>query len=137
MSKESPTSRSKKHLSAEGWHVATVEQRIPHTFITRDAFGWADLLAVHPTGGIALVQVTSGPNLAARIAKARTVAGPLTAWLLAGGKLIAHGWRKVGPRGEPKRWEVRQVSLTLKDLAENPGLDPQKDHKNQGSEGGF
>lgn len=119
----SPTARSRKHLSAEGWHVATVEQTIPHVFIKRDAFGWADLLCVHPTKGIALVQVTTGDHLANRIAKARTVAGPLVAWLIAGGKLVAHGWRQLGPKGSRKRWEVREVELGLKDLEEpvSPG----------------
>jgi hypothetical protein len=118
---KSTMSRSREFLEADGWHVATVEQRIPHTFITRDAYGWADLLAVHPTAGIALIQVTSGGNLASRVAKARTVAGPLTAWLLAGGKLVAHGWREIGPRGAPKVWQVREVRLTLADLAEKDG----------------
>jgi hypothetical protein len=103
-------------LTELGYHVATVEQTIPHCFIKRDAFGWADLLAVHPTKGIALVQVTSGPNLAARVKKARTVSGPLTAWLVAGGHLYAHGWRKVGPRGERKTWQLREITLGLQDL---------------------
>lgn len=121
---ESTMSRSRKHLTAEGWHVTTVEQRIPHTFITRDAFGWADLLAVHPKLGIALIQVTSGDNLSKRIAKARTVSGPLVAWLVAGGKLLAHGWRKIGPRGAPKSWQVREVALQMQDLIEEPTVDP-------------
>lgn len=118
--KTSPSSRSTQHLKTEGWFVARVEQTIPHTFIKRDAFGWADLLACHPEKGIALVQVTSGSNLAARITKARTVAGPLTAFLLAGGKLLAHGWRKVGPRGERKTWQLREVSLSIQDLTAQP-----------------
>lgn len=112
----SPSARSKRHLIALGYHVATVEQTIPRTFIKRDCYGWADLLVVHPVHGIALVQVTSGSNLAARITKARTVAGPLTAWLVAGGKLLAHGWAKRGARGARKVWTLREVALTLQDL---------------------
>jgi hypothetical protein len=111
-----PSARSRRHLAELGYFVATVEQRIPHSFITRDAFIRADLLAVHPEHGIALIQVTSGANLAARIHKAATVAGPLTAWLLAGGKLLAHGWRKIGPRGARKTWQLREVVLALQDL---------------------
>lgn len=114
-----PSARSTRHLRELGYFVATVEQRIPHTFITRDAFGWADLLAVHPQRGIALVQVTSGSHLANRISKARTVAGPLTAWLLAGGKLLAHGWAKRGPRGAAKVWTLREVALSVSDLSES------------------
>jgi hypothetical protein len=111
-----PSARSRRHLAELGYHVATVEQTIPRCFIKRDCYGWADLLAVHPVKGIALVQVTSGPNLAARIHKASTVAGPLTAWILAGGKLLAHGWRKAGPRGARKTWQLREVELTLEHL---------------------
>jgi hypothetical protein len=119
----SPTARSRKHLTAEGWHVATVEQTIPHTFIKRDCYGWGDLLACHPEKGLALVQVTSGANLAARIHKARTVAGPLTAWLVAGGKLFAHGWRKLGPRGGRKTWQLREVELGVADLVVESGTE--------------
>jgi hypothetical protein len=110
-----PTARSLAHLRAEGWHVSKVEQTVPRTFIKRDAFGWADLLAVHPLKGIALVQVTSGSNLAARLKKARGI-GALVAWVTAGGKLVAHGWAKRGPRGEPKRWTLREIELRIEDL---------------------
>jgi hypothetical protein len=114
--KTSPSARSTQHLKAEGWFVSRVEQTIPHTFIKRDCYGWADLLCVHPLKGIALVQVTSSGNLASRITKARTVAGPLTAWLVAGGKLLAHGWAKRGARGQAKTWQLREVELKLADL---------------------
>jgi len=111
-----PSARSTRHLRELGWHVATVEQRIPHTFITRDMFGWIDLLAVHPEHGILGIQVTSDSHLANRVAKARTVAGPLTACLLSGMKLVVHGWAKRGPRGEPKRWTLREVAISVADL---------------------
>jgi hypothetical protein len=116
-----PSARSTRHLRELGYFVGTVEQRIPHTFITRDLFGWIDLLAVHPEHGILGVQVTSGPNLAARVKKARTVAGPLTACLLSGMKLVVHGWAKRGPRGEAKRWTLKEVPLSVTDLTEQAG----------------
>lgn len=120
MAKISPTMRSLKHLRELSWHVCKVEQRIPHCFITRDAFNFGDLLAVHPENGIALVQVTSGSNVSARVKKARTVAGPLVAWLVAGGKLFVHGWAKRGARGAPKLWQLREISLTVHDLVSDP-----------------
>lgn len=109
------TARSMDHLRRQGWMVTKVEQTIPRTFIKRDAFGWGDLLAVHPLHGIAFVQSTTGSNLASRVEKARGI-GALTAWALAGGRLLAHGWAMRGPRGERKRWTLREISLTVKDL---------------------
>lgn len=113
--KASPTSRSTAHLKTLGYFVAKVEQRlpIPGKFVTKDCFGWGDLLAVHPTLGIALVQTTSGSNLAARLTKAKGIAGPLIAFLTAGGKLLAHGWAKRGPRGQPKVWTLREVAVDV------------------------
>lgn len=118
MSKESPTARSLKHLRTIGWHACKVEQRLPRCFITKDAFNFGDLLACHPNGKPTLIQVTSGSNVAARITKAKAHAGPLVAWLLSGGRLLVHGWRKVGPRGERKTWQLREIELTLMDLTD-------------------
>lgn len=84
---------STKKLEAEGWTVTTVEQRIPHTFITRDAFNFADLLAISPSRGIMLVQATGGGNLTKRVTKVK--AEPRHAiWLASGGRIQVHDWRK-------------------------------------------
>ncbi len=78
-----------KHLEADGWTVSITEQRIPHTFITRDTFGFADLLCCSPTRGIMLVQVTGGTgksNFNARVAKIK--AEPRHAvWLASKGRI--------------------------------------------------
>ena len=55
----SPTARSVEHLRALGWTVGVVEQRIPHTNITRDLYGFIDLLAIRGDTTMA-VQVTMG-----------------------------------------------------------------------------
>lgn len=132
MAKTSPTSRSTAHLRTLGYCVAKVEQRlpIPGKFVTKDCFGWGDLLAVHQTLGIALVQTTSGSNLAARLTKAKGIAGPLIAWLTAGGKLLAHGWAKRGPRGQPKVWTLREVVVDVSMLVSDT---EQKGEQNGGS----
>lgn len=129
----SPTQRSTKHLRELGYLVAKVEQRlpIPGKFVTKDCFGWGDLLAVHPTLGIALVQTTSGSNLAARLTKAKGIAGPLIAWLTAGGRLLAHGWAKRGPRGQPKVWTLREVVVDVSMLV---STEEKKGDQNGGSE---
>ena len=84
---------STKLLEADGWTVGTVEQRIPHTFITRDFLGFADLIAVSPSRGIMAVQVTGGGNGPSRITKTRNE--PRHAiWLASGGRIQIHDWRK-------------------------------------------
>lgn len=84
---------STKMLEAAGWTVCTVEQRIPHCFITRDAFGFGDLIAISPSRGIMAVQATGGGNGPSRIAKIK--AEPRAAiWLASGGRIQVHDWRK-------------------------------------------
>jgi hypothetical protein len=90
------TNASIKHLESEGWTCWTVESRIPHTFITRDAFGFADVLAMSPTRGIMLVQVTGGTgvsNFNVRVEKVK--AEPRHAiWLASGGRIQIHSWQR-------------------------------------------
>lgn len=114
--KASPTQRSLAHLRAEGWSVAKVEYWLAPARRRIDVWKFGDLLACHPQEKPTLVQTTSGSNVSARIAKAKEHAGPLVAWLLSGGRLVLHGWTKRGPRGEPKRWTLREIELGLADL---------------------
>jgi hypothetical protein len=65
MAKESLTNRSKKELEKRGYHAQVVEYRIPHSFITKDLYGFGDLLAFG-TGEFVIVQTTSRANMAAR-----------------------------------------------------------------------
>jgi hypothetical protein len=100
-----------KALEAEGWTCFVVEQRIPHTFITRDVFGFADILACSPSRGIMLIQVTGstgGGNMAARVAK--TKAEPRHAiWLASGGRIQIHCWTV---RAKQKERECRILEIT-------------------------
>lgn len=83
-------------LTADGWTCWVVESRIPRTFITRDAFGFADVLCMSPGRGIMLVQVTAGQstsNYHARIAKIRSEARA-GIWLASGGRIQVHSWEK-------------------------------------------
>ena len=95
---------STEFLEKEGWTVCTVEQRIPHTFITRDAFGFADLLCCSPTRGTMLVQVTGGTgisNFNARVAKVK--AEPRAwIWLASRGRIQVHSHEKVAGTKERK-----------------------------------
>lgn len=102
---------SKKWLEADGWTVTVVEQNIPHCFVKRDAFGFADLLCCSPCRGIMLVQVTGGTstsNFHSRISKLK--AEPRHAiWLASGGRIQVHSHEKV--RGSKQR-KLRVLEIT-------------------------
>jgi hypothetical protein len=114
----SPSARSMKALRDEGYIVAKVEQRlpIPGKFVTKDCYGFGDLLAARRDdvipfqGVIALVQVTSGSNHNAR--REKIMAEPLAElWKSAGGKIFLHSWAKRGPRGKRKTWTLKAEQL--------------------------
>lgn len=102
------TGASVKHLEASGFTCTIVEQRIPHTFITRDAYNFADILACSPTRGILLVQTTGGKstsNFHARVAKIK--AEPRHAiWLASGGRIVVHSWEGVGKDRALREFEI-------------------------------
>jgi hypothetical protein len=78
-----------------GWLAQVVEQRIPHTFITRDLFGVIDIIAVSPQDGIIGIQASSGTNLHGR--RAKILAEPrMVDWLGGGGGLQLWTWSKAG-----------------------------------------
>lgn len=87
-----PMARSMTYLRDEGWTVGVVEQRIPHTNITRDLLGFIDLLAIRG-GETMAVQVTSGSNVSARVHKIAE-AEHVGAVRKAGWAIVVHGWRK-------------------------------------------
>ena len=117
--KTSPTQRSLKFLRESGWTVQVVEHWNAFARRRIDVFHFGDIIGVNPELPDAkptLFQVTSGANVSARLAKAREHAGPLTAWVLSGGRLQIHGWQKRGPRGQRKAWTVRILEVGLAEL---------------------
>ena len=105
------TNASVKALEADGWTCCVVEQRIPHTFITRDAYGFGDILAISPTRGIMLVQATAGQstsNFHARVAKIKAEARA-GIWLASGGRIQVHSWEGNGSKRECRVFEITKV----------------------------
>jgi len=104
----SANNASLKKLEAEGWTCFVVEQRIPHTFITRDAFGFGDLLCCSPSRGVMLVQVTGGKstsNFHSRVDKIKSE--PRHAiWLASGGRIQVHSWEGSGSKRECRVLEI-------------------------------
>lgn len=100
-------------LESDGWTVGVVESRIPHTFITRDFFGFADLIACSPSRGIMAVQVTAGAsssNRNARIAKIKSEARA-GIWLASGGRIRVMSYEGSGNDRELIQVEIQKENL--------------------------
>ena len=101
----SPTARTLQYLRDAGYPlVQVVEHRIPHSFITRDLFGVADVLAVGKD--IVAVQCTTGSNVSARVKKI-TDSDALACLRKAGIRVLVHGWRK-----RKGRWVLREIDVS-------------------------
>ena len=105
-----------------GWLVATVEQRLPHTFITRDMFGFIDLVVLDGRRGLLGIQATTGAHVGNRIDKISDpapegVRATAVAWLRAGLRLEVWGFRKTNDRtpGAKKKWALRRIKAELVD----------------------
>ncbi len=113
----SPTARTLALLRRRGYTADVVERFVAGAGergqgIRRDWGHFGDVLACHAgRREIVLVQSTTLPNVAARLAKARG-RPELALWLRAGGRFEVHGWAR--RRG---RWLVKVVEVKGDDLA--------------------
>lgn len=100
----SPTQRTLKHMRALGYVCDIVERRVPFQFVTKDLFGFIDVLCVKGED-IVGVQATSGDNVAARVTKITEHENwPLVCKAI---RVVVHGWRK----NSKNRWVLREVEL--------------------------
>lgn len=107
----SPAARTLAALRHDGWLVEVVERWNPHARIRHDLFNVADVLAVRGAETLA-VQVTSGSNVSARVAKLKA-SSALPRLVSAGWRVEIHGWRRVKVKrgGKAKRWACRVVEI--------------------------
>lgn len=111
-SSTSPTKRTLDLCRKHGWTAAVVEKWNMHAKVRQDLFGFVDVLAMSGVGFVG-IQSTSGSNVSARLKK--IMANEHAAeWLRCGGRILIHGWRKLA---KSKRWECREVEVTLEMLA--------------------
>lgn len=116
----SPTLAAKKFYREQGWEIEDVERRITK-IVTKDAFGFGDLLMYH-TGlkQTALVQVTDGSHGANRknkILAEKRAAG----WLACGNKIFLcllvtkiHTVLTGKNKGEKRKtFEVRHMDIVI------------------------
>jgi hypothetical protein len=105
----SPSQRSLKHVRTNGYTAQVVERWNAFARVRQDLFGFIDIVAIKP-GAILGVQATSYSNISARVKKILSNESTRT-WLLSGGIIEVHGWRKV-----KNRYEVKIRPVTLEDL---------------------
>jgi hypothetical protein len=105
----SPTQRTLAWCRRQGGDAAVTEHWNPHAHIRQDMFGFCDVLWVCPAGIHHYIQCTSDSNVSVRVKKIlrKAIARRLTKHQHV--CIEVHGWRKSGPRGKPKRWNVRIV----------------------------
>lgn len=114
----SPTQRTRDYLKRAGITSAITERWNSFARVRQDLFGFADLVALIPGRGIVAIQVTSGTNVAARVAKIYDSA-EARQWLECGGVIEVHGWRQVvtrtktGAKAKRKKWAVRRLAVRL------------------------
>lgn len=105
----SPTQRSLAHLKTLGYAAKIVEKWNPFARVRQDLFG-GDLLALKVGEPVLVIQATSAANHAARRHKL-DAAGFVKLWKESGARLEIWSWRKVGPRGKRKIWQLRREAL--------------------------
>ena len=108
----SPTARSLARLREAGYIVCVVERFNSFSKTRVDAFGFGDILAVHPgRKGAVLIQSTTSDNASKR--REKILATPdAVRWLLAGNEIVLHAWGKRGGRGKRKMWTLNSENIT-------------------------
>jgi hypothetical protein len=109
-----PTARTLDLLRREGWLAAVVERYNAFAKVRVDLYGFGDVIACRPGGGVLLVQCTSASNHAARVSKAISLPA-LRTWLASGGLFSVWSWRK-----SKTRWLCRRQDITAADLTLTP-----------------
>ena len=112
----SPTQRSLDHLRAAGWQPWVVEKWIAQARQRFDLWGFGDILAAKEGEAHLIVQTTTQSNAAARVAKILDEPRAKL-WLSTGGRIVVHGWRKLGARGKRKLWEVSEREITVAEFS--------------------
>ena len=111
-----------------GGSAAIVEHWNSFARIRQDLFGWIDIVhclpilrdgVTHLPGGVLGIQCTAAPHGPERLRKARGNKRLLD-WLRSGNRLEVWEWKKRGPRGERKKWEVVKVPVREEDVIEAP-----------------
>lgn len=107
----SPTARSYAVLRERGLPYQAAQYW--NSFAKRhvDLFGFIDVVVLAPSGIVGL-QVTDDTDHAKRRTKILSLPRA-TDWLRSGGLIWIWSWGLRGPRGERKKWALREEVITL------------------------
>jgi hypothetical protein len=106
------TTRSTVMCKKLGWHYAIVEKRIPKINITKDVWGFGDILVLDGKPGSMLLQTTSRGHVMDHFQKMKKYCRmEIRRWLTAGNRVELWGWSKRGPRGKRKRWTLDRFNI--------------------------
>ena len=108
----SPTQLTLKWLRKMGFSACVVEQTIrgKGMMFKRDAFGFADILAMRENEGILLVQVTDHTSRSKhRVKILENEFAPH--WLRSGGRIMLVTWGKGQGRGKPRTHHHEELTL--------------------------
>lgn len=112
----SPTQRSLGLLRDRGYAAQVVEKFVTWTQQRIDLFHFIDICAIkEDERGVVGVQTTSGAHTTERIKKIKTIP-EAKIWLLAGNRILVHGWRKLKTRKDNKWWQVDEREITIEDI---------------------
>lgn len=97
-------------MRAEGYLCAITERWNQYAKVRQDLFGFIDVICVKNDVVVA-VQTTSGDHVAERIKKIRETPAS-DVWLQSPSrKIVVHGWKKRGAKGETKHWTCRIIEV--------------------------
>jgi hypothetical protein len=125
-----PTGRTVDRLRREGFAAGVVERWLPHTSITIDFLGFADVVAVHPDGRTLAVQATSAANVSARVKKLQACPA-VPVCLSASWTVEVWGWDKRDGRWHVRRVQIRREGLAAVEAVSLPRRKPRRARKGE------
>jgi len=114
-----PTQRTLKHLRQAGYTRVGIVERFNRFAgpkgIRQDLFGFLDLIAISPMAGIVGVQSTGTDFAGHRRKILEDRRQECIDWLMAGGRVLLYGWRKVKAKrgGKKMVYKPRIEEITL------------------------
>ncbi len=98
-----------------GYHIDTCEKYNPFSKRRNDLYGIFDAICFKSSErGVVGLQITSYSNVSSHLKKIKE-SEYTKDWLLAGNRIVVHGWHH---KGKGARWKAREVEITLNDLIE-------------------
>jgi hypothetical protein len=103
--------RSLKLFRDAGWTCDKTEHYNYFGNVRVDLFNFCDILAMRPGGGFVAIQTGGRGEVRGHIQKILAEPRALT-FLQSPGRIIVHGWAKMGAFGTKKKWVCKGIEIT-------------------------